>query len=380
MQDKIMAWQQLEESIETLNKFQSIEKNNKNYIDEQDQFISNIGLVVDYTGEESTKSLVKKLKPDHQLYACKRAFFNLKNDQFRRIYITFSQNTLEQIIKYLLVKKKISTEHLINKFGEEFVIANNLLNSLARKNVTNKINTYESEYFYDYNEKTKIIDDLNVKLSYSLADNSRLKKEVSLLKKSISTLEEQKSSMESQLNDKFNEEVKNTLGRFVNKAMSELKIKEKKYTLMSIYWIIGGCVACAGIIASVITIMVWMGNVVDLSKNISWSLLLYYVGKGAVILSALSTLAYYCFKQSNAYVHESLKQGERVHAIRFGQLCLRLYGKQINENQIKTVFEDWNISSSTAFSNNQKDNNNITDVPENITSIFKSAIENLSKK
>ena len=94
-----------------------------------------------------------------------------------------------------------------------------------------------------------------------------------------------------------------------------------------------------------------MNAYIDLNFNrvLSWPTLLYYIGKGLVVLSSLTALAFYCFKQSNAYVHESLKQGERVHAIRFGELCLNLYGNKIDENQIKTVFEDWNINSSTAF-------------------------------
>ncbi|MCM7513368.1 hypothetical protein M8R90_11090 [Enterobacter hormaechei] len=381
MQDKMMAWQQLETSIENINNYKTIEKRNEKYVEAQDQLISEIEAVVSYSGEESTKSLINKLDIGHQEYACKRAFFNLKSDQFRRIFQTFNEVVLGDLIEYLTIKKHIPEDHLTKKFGEKFVFNNKeIFYPPSKKKLITKFNPYEEDFIFDYKENIKTIDDLNLKLSYAQADNSRLKKEVSVLKKSIATLENEKSDIESQLNDKFNEEVKNTLGRFVNKAMSELKIKEKKYTLMSLYWIAGGGIACIGILASVISIMIWMSNVVSSNNNISWSLLIYYVGKGAVILSALSTLAYYCFKQSNAYVHESLKQGERVHAIRFGQLCLRLYGKQINENQIKNVFEDWNISSNTAFSNNSKEKENINDIPANITEVFKSAIESLSKK
>jgi hypothetical protein len=381
MQDKLMAWQQLETSIQNINNYKAIEKRNSEYIAAQEQLISEIVEVVSYSGEESTKSLVKKLDIGHQKYACKRAFFNLESEHFRRIFQTFDESVLGGLIEYLTIKKHISEEHLAKKFGEKFIFDNKgIFYSPSQKKLINKLNHYEEEFIFDYKENIKTIDDLNVKLSYAQADNSRLKKEVSALKKSIATLANQKSDIENQLNDKFNEEVKNTLGRFVNKAMSELKIKEKKYSLMSLYWIAGGATACIGILASVISIMIWMSGVVNSNNNISWSLLIYYVGKGAVILSALSTLAYYCFKQSNAYVHESLKQGERVHAIRFGQLCLRLYGKQINENQIKNVFEDWNISSNTAFSSSSKEKTNINDIPENITEVFKSAIDSLSKK
>lgn len=381
MMDKMMSWQQLEKSINNLNNYTHVEKSNKEYIDLHDSLISGIEEAIHYIGIESVKSLVGNLMIKHQEYACKRAFFNLNNDQFHNIYNVFNQTVINKLLEFLVVKKNISVEHLTSKFGEHALSENEILfKSIIDKNITSKQAPYGSDYFYNDQENVKIINELNVKLSYSQADNARLKKELSSLKKSLSTLENEKTNIELQLNNKFDEEVRSTLGRFVNKAMSELKIKEKKYTIISLYWILGGSIACLGIVASIISIMVWMSNIVDVTKSISWSLLIYYVGKGAVILSALSTLAYYCFKQSNSYVHESLKQGERVHAIRFGQLCLRLYGKQINENQIKNVFADWNINSSTAFSNIPKDNDVLSDIPKNISELFKATIETISKK
>lgn len=379
--DKMMSWQQLDEEINVLNRYIKVEKNNKEYIESHDKLLSCIDEAIHYVGIESVKSLVQNLMIEHQALACKRAFFNLKNDQFRRIYNVFDQSIVDNLIEFLVIKKNLSVEHLTSKFGEHTISDNEILfKSIINKNTTLKPTQYGSAYFYNEKENVKTINDLNVKLSYSQADNARLKKELSILKKSLTLLENEKTNIEAQLNSKFDEEVRSTLGRFVNKAMSELKVKEKKYTLISLYWIFGGGIACLGIIASIISIMLWMSNIVDLNKNMSWSLLIYYVGKGAVILSALSTLAYYCFKQSNSYVHEALKQGERVHAIRFGQLCLRLYGKQINENQIKTVFEDWNISSSTAFSNISKDRDELSDIPKNISELFKATIETISKK
>lgn len=61
-------------------------------------------------------------------------------------------------------------------------------------------------------------------------------------------------------------------------------------------------------------------------------------------------LAKYSFIFSKSYMHESLKLGERAHAIRFGEFYLDTYGANAQWEEVKEAFAHWNISGQSAFS------------------------------
>lgn len=47
---------------------------------------------------------------------------------------------------------------------------------------------------------------------------------------------------------------------------------------------------------------------------------------------------------------EALKNADRIHAISFGQFYLQAYGENSEPNDIKEVFQHWNIGGRNAFS------------------------------
>ncbi|MBF4297148.1 hypothetical protein EAY24_28300, partial [Vibrio anguillarum] len=51
----------------------------------------------------------------------------------------------------------------------------------------------------------------------------------------------------------------------------------------------------------------------------------------------------------NAYMHEALKRTERTHAISFGKLYLEIYGNDVSKEDMKSIFENWNMESQSAF-------------------------------
>lgn len=88
-------------------------------------------------------------------------------------------------------------------------------------------------------------------------------------------------------------------------------------------------------------------------EKFSWSFFLFIVFRGLIVITMFVALARYAFIYSNSYMHESLKSGERRHAINFGKFYLEAFGVNSSWEQIKEAFQHWNINNESAFSKKQ---------------------------
>lgn len=84
-------------------------------------------------------------------------------------------------------------------------------------------------------------------------------------------------------------------------------------------------------------------------KELKWPELLIFSLKGIFIVSAFVAAAGYSFMKSNAFTHEAIIVSNRAHAIQFGKLYLEIYGNTVERSEMQKIFENWNISSDTAF-------------------------------
>jgi len=84
-------------------------------------------------------------------------------------------------------------------------------------------------------------------------------------------------------------------------------------------------------------------------KDLKWPELLIFSIKGVFIVSAFVVAAGYSFMKSNAFTHEAIIVSNRAHAIQFGKLYLEIYGNTVERSEMQKIFENWNISSDTAF-------------------------------
>jgi hypothetical protein len=98
----------------------------------------------------------------------------------------------------------------------------------------------------------------------------------------------------------------------------------------------------------------WFGSEgMDLLKqdtNYGWSYLLLVTFKGLILVGLFIALAKYSFIYSQSYMHESIKNSERGHAIKFGKFYIESYGASASWHQVKDAFEHWNIECNSAFS------------------------------
>ncbi|MBM7071067.1 hypothetical protein JQC92_03290 [Shewanella sp. 202IG2-18] len=67
------------------------------------------------------------------------------------------------------------------------------------------------------------------------------------------------------------------------------------------------------------------------------------------MVSLFGAFAKHSYNIGNAYIHESLKRSDRMHAISFGKFYLEVYGNDVNQKDMKEIFENWNMNSDSAF-------------------------------
>lgn len=145
--------------------------------------------------------------------------------------------------------------------------------------------------------------------------------------------------------------------KFVDSALQLLGKKETKFHDVSRNWAILGAFSIIFAIGFAIYTMVSSADSFHQASNNSLSYYLYTLFRGLIVVSLFGALSRYAFVLSNSFMHESLKSGERLHAIKFGEFYLDAYGADAEWEQLKEAFENWNISGSSAFSRKDMEQN-----------------------
>lgn len=81
----------------------------------------------------------------------------------------------------------------------------------------------------------------------------------------------------------------------------------------------------------------------ELSVNILYSL------QGIIIIAVLAALSRLSFILGKSFMVESIRNGDRIHAINFGKFFIRAYGKVASRQEIKEVLGEWNIDKGSSF-------------------------------
>lgn len=142
---------------------------------------------------------------------------------------------------------------------------------------------------------------------------------------------------------------------YVSESLTSLGASAEKYHCISRNWSLAGSIS---LMLGVATGLYFGGkglNTTDTQTALTWSYVTFYAFKGVIVIGLFVALAKYCFTHAQSFMHESIKNGERKHAINFGKFYLETYGADAEWSQIKEAFEHWNINSSTAFLSNDPD-------------------------
>lgn len=137
---------------------------------------------------------------------------------------------------------------------------------------------------------------------------------------------------------------------YVAEAVRVLETRESQYRKKAFAWGVHGTILL--ILAIMITVAISLYGFLygESLSTLGWQAMIFVSFKGLVVLGVLGLWAKHAFTVSNAYMHEAIKRADRAHAINFGKLYLEVYGNTVERKELIDIFENWNITSESAFS------------------------------
>lgn len=150
-------------------------------------------------------------------------------------------------------------------------------------------------------------------------------------------------------------QVETNAATYVNDALSSLENAAAKYRKSARNWSLAGVASL--LLGAFVAAYFGLSGLNEGSggKSLEWAHVVFFTFKGLILIGLLVALAKYCFVYSQSFMHESLKNSERKHAIKFGKFYLESYGANAEWAQIREAFEHWNIAPASAFSTNDAD-------------------------
>jgi hypothetical protein len=158
------------------------------------------------------------------------------------------------------------------------------------------------------------------------------------------------------------EKLETSKTEFIREAEERLTKKEKSLRASANLWYSMGYAALLiGVAAAFMLMKESSAGSLETGKVILFAI------KGLVGVGLLVALSKYAFTLGKSYMNESLKNSDRLHAISFGKFYLQAYGDVAQPEDVKDVFQHWNIDKDSSFSDLKTDNFD--------PRIFESAIE-----
>ncbi|WP_416306440.1 hypothetical protein [Neptunicella sp. SCSIO 80796] len=166
------------------------------------------------------------------------------------------------------------------------------------------------------------------------------------------------------------EKIEQTSQNYVEDALELLSTKESQFHTMSKIWSgVGASCLVVGVVFFVVVTFRYGALDVD---QVTWQFLIFTLFKGLVTVGLLAAIAKYAYLFSSSYMHESLKNADRRHAINFGKFYLQSYGAAADWSEVKEAFEHWNISGSNAFTRQEPSSNDESTLEKAVQAIEKS--------
>jgi hypothetical protein len=134
---------------------------------------------------------------------------------------------------------------------------------------------------------------------------------------------------------------------YVDEAIHNQKAQARLNRIFGVIWYGLGFISL--ISALIIVIMIYNNSRLD-DSDFSFQSATLLGLRIIVVVGLLGAAAKYGLNLGRSYTSESLKNLDRVHAISFGKFYLRAYGETATWQELKEVFQYWNIDRSSSFS------------------------------
>ena len=131
---------------------------------------------------------------------------------------------------------------------------------------------------------------------------------------------------------------------FIREAEEKLNKRERHLKFSANIWYGAGYISLIlGVYAAFFLINESLGKGLDTTTVALLSV------KGLIGVGLLVASSKYAFTLGKSYMNESLKNSDRLHAISFGKFYLQAYGDVVSPDDVKEVFQHWNINNDSAF-------------------------------
>ena len=142
------------------------------------------------------------------------------------------------------------------------------------------------------------------------------------------------------------EKIQRNAADYINIAIRDLERNELRDRVSSyVCYIVGFIALVIGVFFATFGLLgVWSQQPSSLEGVIFISL------RTIVVIGLVGACAKFGFSLGKSYASESLKSSDRIHAIRFGEFYLRAFGDKTKWDDLKEVFQHWNIDRTSSFS------------------------------
>ncbi len=161
------------------------------------------------------------------------------------------------------------------------------------------------------------------------------------------------------------QKLRKSAAQYIDETITNLSAREKGLKkAANIWYVIGYVSILLGVIVGIYL------AVFNEEKDISsWQPVIFLSIKGAIIIILLLSSSKYSFNLAKSYMNESLKNSYKIHAISYGKFYLQVFEDDYNTNDIKEVFQHWNMDQESSF-HNQDSNSFDPKLIESISSIL----------
>ncbi|UUE94304.1 hypothetical protein [Comamonas thiooxydans] len=225
------------------------------------------------------------------------------------------------------------------------------LNDLKDKGEEIRKRNNEMESIYSDHESTVKAWEDRIADAENLFKRSEAKRQA--VNKKINEREEALLIREKEISEEnqklLKQKVEQSLPGYVRKTQALLKAKERAFSRTGKNWSYIGIASVIIAIYCGVFFTIYSFDFLNSNQNLEWKYLLINVFKGGLVVGIFLYVAQHAFNVSNAYIHESIQRSDKRHAINFGELFLKIYGSSLQREELLKVFENWNISTDSAF-------------------------------
>jgi hypothetical protein len=172
------------------------------------------------------------------------------------------------------------------------------------------------------------------------------------IESSISSFIGKKEAVEEQESLK-REFIESKAADYITVATGALKSREFHNTCVAyICYIIGLVTLISGIFFAIDGLKSFTDIQKSLAKTpeIIWVVIIIVLIKSVIIIGLLLACSKYTFTLGKSFMHEALRNADRIHAISFGEFFIKAYGDKISSySEFNEIFQNWNIDKSSSF-------------------------------